>query len=89
MKPNMSYTALYSFICLVQSLTHKLAKVLVLVFGLQAVILYLLASVADAPLASLIIPAMRVLSAVAFLMLAPRVFNAALQRITQASQRNG
>lgn len=85
----MNYTTLYSTIYRARNLTHKLAKVLVWVFGLQAAILYLLASVADAPLTSLLGPALRVAAAVAFMILAPRVFDAALRRIAQAGQRAG
>lgn len=83
----MNYTALYTAVATARNLTLKLAKVLVLVFGLQAAILYLLASVADASLISLVAPALRVLAAVAFIILAPRFFDAALRRIVQAGQR--
>lgn len=85
----MNYTTLYSSIYRARNLTRKLAKVLVWVFGLQAAILYLLASVADAPLTSLTGPALRVGAAVAFMILAPRLFDAALRRIAQAGQRAG
>ena len=85
----MNYTTLYSTVYTARNLTRKLAKALVWVFGLQAAILYLLASVADAPLTSLIGPALRVAVAVAFMTLAPRVFDAALRRIAQAGQRAG
>ncbi|MBD8483920.1 hypothetical protein [Pseudomonas coleopterorum] len=83
----MNYTTLYSGVYRARNLTHKLAKVLVWVFGLQAAILYLLASVADAPLTSLTGPALRVAVAVAFMLLVPRLFDTALQRIERASQR--
>ncbi|HGC8067005.1 TPA: hypothetical protein ACI1IR_004365 [Yersinia enterocolitica] len=85
----MNYTTLYKAVYSVRNLTRKLAKALVWVLGLQAAILYLLASVANAPLTSLTGPALRVAVAVAFLMLAPRAFDAALRRIAEAGQRAG
>ena len=85
----MNYTALYSSIYRARNLTLKIAKALVWVLGLQAAVLYLLASIADAPLTSLVGPALRVAAAVAFMVMTPRVFDAALRRIAQAGQRAG
>lgn len=83
----MNYTTLYTTVTIARTITLKVAKVLVLILSLQFAILYLLASVSDASLTSLISPALRVLAVVAVIILAPRVFDAVLRRIAQASQR--
>lgn len=85
----MNYTTLYTTVTIARTITLKVAKVLVLILSLQFAILYLLASISDAPLTSLINPALRVLVVVAVVILAPRVFDAALRRIVQASRNAG
>lgn len=85
----MNYTTLYTAVTIARTITLKVAKVLVFILGLQFAILYLLASVSDASLTSLISPALRVLVVVAVVILAPRVFDAALRRIVQASRNAG
>lgn len=80
-------TTLYTSLTTARNITRKVAKAFVWVFGLQAAILYLLASVADAPLTSLFVPALRVVLAVAVMVLAPRLFDAGLRRI--AGKRAG
>lgn len=85
----MNYTTLYTAVTIARTITLKVAKVLVLILGLQFAILYLLASVSDASLTSLISPALRVLAVVAVVILAPRVFDTVLRRIVQASRNAG
>jgi uncharacterized membrane protein len=74
-------TSLYDSIVTVRNITRTVSKAFVWIFGLQAAILFLLASVADASLWSLFSPVLRVVLAVAVMVLAPRFFDAALHRI--------
>jgi hypothetical protein len=82
----MNYTTLYTAVTIARAITLKVAKVLVLILSMQLAILYLLASVSDASLTSLISPLLRVLVVIAVVILAPRVFDAILRRIVQASR---
>lgn len=83
----MNLTAFYTPIQLAQKLTRKFAKVFVWILALHVAILYLLATIADAPLTSLIGPVLRLIVAIGFMVLAPRLFDVALQRIAQAKGR--
>jgi len=83
----MNLTAFFKPIQLAQKLTRKFAKVFVWILALHVAILYLLATVADAPLTSLIGPVIRLIVAIGFMTLAPRLFDVALQRIAQANGR--
>jgi len=76
-------TSLYNSVATARNLTRKISKAFVWVFGLQAGILYLLASVADASLLNLFFPVLRVVLAVAVMVLAPRIFDVVLRRIAQ------
>ncbi|VVE59291.1 hypothetical protein PAN31117_05242 [Pandoraea anapnoica] len=55
------------------------AKIYAWCTGVQLGILYILASIADAPLTTLLHPALRALTALAILFLVPRLFDAALK----------
>jgi 4-amino-4-deoxy-L-arabinose transferase-like glycosyltransferase len=83
----MNYTTLYTSVAIARTITLKLAKVLTLILGLQFAILYLLASISNDSFTGLIGPALRVLAAVAVVILAPRLFDAAQRRIVEASRR--
>ncbi|WVM91467.1 hypothetical protein ULG90_15570 [Halopseudomonas pachastrellae] len=81
----MNYTALYSTLYRVRGLTRTAAKVFTWLFGVQLLVLYGLATVADAPLTSLAGPGLRFAAALAAFILAPRVFDAVLARISAAT----
>lgn len=85
----MKYATLYTAVTVARTITLKVSKVFVLILSLQFAILYLLASISNAPLTSLISPALHVLVVVAIVILAPRAFDAALRRIVQASRKAG
>ncbi|NIE78364.1 hypothetical protein F3J45_28460 [Pantoea sp. Ap-967] len=75
----MTTTALYSTLYRVRGLTRTVAKAFAWLFGVQLAVLYVLATVADAPLTSLAGPGLRFAAALAaVVILAPRVFNAVL-----------
>ncbi|EBG3748883.1 hypothetical protein FIX32_21515 [Salmonella enterica] len=77
----MDHTALYSVIWRVRNLTRTVAKILAWALGLQLVILYGLATVADAPLMQLAGPAIRFAVVLVVVIFAPRVFDAVLRRL--------
>ncbi|ECN4650317.1 hypothetical protein ACPVB9_004456 [Escherichia coli] len=83
----MNYTALYSTLYRVRGLTRTAAKVFTWLFGVQLLVLYGLATVADAPLTSLAGPGLRFAAALAAFILAPRVFDAVLARISARYRR--
>lgn len=83
----MPYTALYAIIYRVRNITRYFALIFALIYGVQLAYLYFLAVLADAPLVTLIKPASRYLVPVAVYALTPRVFDAVLRRVAQASRR--
>lgn len=83
----MTTTALYSTVYRVRGLTRTVAKVFTWLFGVQLAVLYVLATVADAPLATLAGPGLRFAAALAVVIFAPRVFDAVLARIAAHYRR--
>ncbi|EJD3148825.1 hypothetical protein M1V18_004398 [Salmonella enterica] len=83
----MNYTALYSTIYRVRNLTRSVAKILAWALGLQLVVLYGLASVADTPLLQLAGPCLRFAAVLAVAIFGPRIFDAALARIAARYRR--
>lgn len=83
----MNYTALYSTLYRVRGLTRTVAKIFAWLYGLQLLVLYGLATVADAPLTSLAGPGLRFGAALAVFIFAPRVFDAVLARISARYRR--
>ncbi|EKP0318720.1 hypothetical protein JFQ90_004002 [Aeromonas veronii] len=77
----MKKSTLYSTIYSMRNIIRTIAKTLAWALGLQLVVLYLLAAVADAPLAQLVEPGLRFLVVLAVVLLSPRIFDAALRRI--------
>lgn len=81
----MIYSALYSTIFRVRNLVRVLAKVYTWAYGLQFVILYGLATAADAPLGQLTDPGLRFVGGLAVMFFAPKVFDIALRLIVKAA----
>lgn len=77
----MKKSALYSTIYSMRNIIRTIAKTLAWALGLQLVVLYMLAAVADAPLVQLVEPGLRFLAVLAVVLLSPRIFDAALRRI--------
>lgn len=77
----MNNAALYSTIYRARGLTRIIAKVFAWLFGIQLAVLYLLASIADAPLTQLAGPGFRFALVLAVLFIGPRIFDAVLSRL--------
>ncbi|HGA7692122.1 TPA: hypothetical protein ACITFF_001815 [Salmonella enterica subsp. enterica serovar Virchow] len=83
----MNYTTLYSTLYRARGLTRTAAKVFTWLFGVQLLVLYGLATAADAPLSSLAGPGLRFGVALGAFVLAPRIFDAVLARINARYRR--
>lgn len=77
----MKKSALYSTIYSMRNIIRTIAKTLAWALGLQLVVLYMLAAVADAPLVQLVEPGLRFLAVLIVVLLSPRIFDAALRRM--------
>lgn len=77
----MKRSALYSTIYSMRNIIRTIVKTLAWALGLQLVVLYMLATVADAPLVQLVEPGLRFLAVLAVVLLSPRIFDAALRRM--------